>query len=262
MLFCVTSYNVLADAYIRPERYPGVPASVLAPERRRAALVRRIEALAGDVICLQEVEPDTLQALGARLGPRGYEAHYARKGGDRPDGCATFFKRRTFALQEVQTLYYRDGQGADPDSGHVALTLLLERAGRNVAVANTHLKWDPPGTPVADQQGYRQVAELLGQREAGKASCPAWILCGDFNVTPESDVVRMLLQQGLDYAHRKRAPVGTCIANRRARMIDYLFYTRALQARPLALSPLDDETPLPSSAEPSDHLAVRAWFRF
>lgn len=75
MMFCVTSYNILAQAYIRPERYPNTPASVLDPGRRQSALIRHIEALAGDVICLQEVEPALFQAIERQIGPHGYEAH-------------------------------------------------------------------------------------------------------------------------------------------------------------------------------------------
>jgi hypothetical protein len=43
-------------------------------------------------------------------------------------------------------------------------------------------------------------------------------------------------------------------------MVDYLLHTQALAARPLDPTVIDEQTPLPSDREPSDHLAVTAWF--
>ena len=72
MSFSLATYNVLAQAYITPSRYPRTPASVLASAWRRPALVRHIGALATDVVCLQEVEDKTFAAVQQALGPLGY----------------------------------------------------------------------------------------------------------------------------------------------------------------------------------------------
>lgn len=69
MLLC--TYNILADGYINPAWYTGVPAALLQPAPRRAALLRRVTGLDADVLCLQEVEAPVFQALLAELGPRG-----------------------------------------------------------------------------------------------------------------------------------------------------------------------------------------------
>ncbi len=262
MSFSVTSYNILADAYITPDRYPHTPSSVLEPENRRSALLSKVEYLLSDLICLQEVEPDTLRDLVLRLEPLGYEGHYLRKSGGKPDGCATFFKRSTFALGGISKHYYRDGGATGSDSGHVGLVLRLEKDGRNLAVANTHLKWDPRGTVVADQVGYRQITELLDQLGKMDLESRAWIICGDFNVTPDSDVVQLLLDHDLDYAHRGRTSVNTCNANNRAKLIDYMFYSAVFVPQPLDPPRIRDDTPLPSKEEPSDHLALQARFNW
>jgi mRNA deadenylase 3'-5' endonuclease subunit Ccr4 len=39
MSFSVASYNVLAEAYIRPDWYPNTPAAVLAPSHRHPTLL-------------------------------------------------------------------------------------------------------------------------------------------------------------------------------------------------------------------------------
>lgn len=260
MSFSIASYNVLADAYIRPDWYSGTPASVLDPRWRRPALVRRIAALNATVLCLQEVEPVLFRDLTEYLRPLGYEGHHVDKGGGKPDGCATFVRTNELRILGVRTLHYTDGIGTQPDSGHVALVATLEQAGRPLAVANTHLKWDRPGTPVAKQWGHRQAHQLLEARSRIAPACPSWVIVGDFNATADSAVVKLFSEQGLVDAFRDRANAFTCNSNRWAKRIDYLFHTTELRSEPGELPEIDDRTPLPSREEPSDHLAVMAYF--
>ena len=51
-----------------------------------------------------------------------------------------------------------------------------------------------------------------------------------------------------------------CNANARANMIDYVFYSGVFRARPVAVPVIDAQTPLPSYDQPSDHLALMAYF--
>ena len=88
----VASYNVLADAYVRPERYAGVPLVALDFMSREPLLLRRVAGLGADVVCLQEVEHALYPTLEDYLRPQGYVGHYARKGNNKPDGCATFVR--------------------------------------------------------------------------------------------------------------------------------------------------------------------------
>jgi endonuclease/exonuclease/phosphatase family metal-dependent hydrolase len=110
------------------------------------------------------------------------------------------------------------------------------------------------------QWAYRQATQLLEELSAVAPQCPARILCGDLNVTPDSQVVRALERAGLEEAYAGQRPANTCNSNRKEKTIDYLFHTRALEARPVALPVIDDQTPLPSDQEPSDHLPVMASF--
>jgi mRNA deadenylase 3'-5' endonuclease subunit Ccr4 len=255
--FTLTSYNVLASSYIKPGFYPRTPPNVLEPAWRIPALVRHVVALESDVLCLQEVEQDTFDALRIALEPLGYEGHDARKGLGKPDGCATFFRSSMFKLKHVKRLEYADGNGLEPDSGHVALVVALEFEGRTVAVANTHLKFDPPGAPLSERRGHRQITQWLNERDQLVPDADAWIVCGDFNVTPQNDVITVLHDAGLEYAHRGMdAP--TCNSNDRAKMIDYVFHDSGLRSVPIQPPRIDDLTPLPSRDQPSDHLALSA----
>lgn len=262
MALTVASYNVLADSYINPAWYPGTDARFLDPARRHPALVDRIARLAADIVCLQEVESDVFWLIEERLTAAGYEGKYAGKGGGKPDGCATFLKVDAVALRTVRTLSYADGSGTQPASGHIALITVVEREGCQVGIANTHLKWDPPGTPPAKQVGLRQIRELLDARAGLAPGCSSWIICGDLNVTPDSAVVQLLQKTGFRDAYAAQPRAFTCNANRNARRIDFLFHSSDLVAELADLPMIDNDTPLPTAEQPSDHLAISARFHW
>jgi endonuclease/exonuclease/phosphatase (EEP) superfamily protein YafD len=129
-----------------------------------------------------------------------------------------------------------------------------------LAVVDTHLKWDAPGTPLGAQRGYRQIRELLDARATFVPRCPSWIIVGDFNDTADSPVVRSVRSAGFVDAYQDQAMAFTCNPNGRAKRIDYLFHTPDLCSQVIRLPRIDDHTPLPFREEPSDHLAVMAHF--
>jgi mRNA deadenylase 3'-5' endonuclease subunit Ccr4 len=262
--FAIVTYNVLAAAYVKAERYPLVAAELLEPRRRRAALVDRVVALDADVLCAQEVEPDLFAELARRFAPLGVHGTYAQKRGGKPDGCATFVRRDLFAEWLPSTLAYADGSGAERDSGHVALVVALTHDGRRVAIANTHVKWDPPDCALEDRWGQRQLTQLLSRREtlapnATNASTE-WIVCGDFNILPDSTVLCSLRDAGFADAHAATggARAHTCVTEGRAQTVDYVWCTTGLRASPLDLPGAPADAPLPSANEPSDHVPIGA----
>ncbi|MEW6278602.1 MAG: endonuclease/exonuclease/phosphatase family protein [Candidatus Eremiobacterota bacterium] len=238
----LVTYNVLADPYIRPEYYPNVAPEHLDPAWRRPALARQILALDCDVVCLQEVTGPVFAALERDLGS-GYTGRFGQKSG-RPDGCATFV-RAPAVLKECRAVHYRDG---DPPSGHLALVCTVELHGQRLAVANTHLRWDPPGTPRARSLGVRQIEQVLFELHPT-------VIVGDLNAVPDSDVCAAVRAAGFRDVHGQTHQ-PTCNANASARRLDYVFVHPSLAADPLPLPSIDDHTPLPSAEHPSDHLPV------
>jgi len=245
-MFRVASYNVLATAYIRPRFYPHCDPAHLRPAWRIPALVEHVASLDADLIGLQEVDAATYVALEAGLSPRGYVGHRAPKTGRKPDGCATFHRRAVFDAGQVERVAYGDG------SGHIALLVTLRHAGGILGLANTHLKWAPPGTA----HDLDQMRELLAALATPERSATTWIVCGDFNAKPDSPVLAALANAGYRASHAGMADAFTCNPNGAAKAIDYLCHTAALRAAPHLLTPVDDRTPLPSREQPSDHLAV------
>jgi mRNA deadenylase 3'-5' endonuclease subunit Ccr4 len=263
MSFKVATYNVLATAHLGKGDYSAVQPELLDPAQRVPAVVRHVAGLGADILCLQEVEAEVFVALQAGLSPLGYAGHLDLKGRGKPDGCATLFRTGLFALCKAQRLEYLDREkGPDTHSGHVALLLALAHEGRVLGVANTHLRWDRAGTPRHRQVGHRQAVELL---EACRQFAPpwdGWIVCGDFNRQPESEVAATFRQAGFTFAHADRPHVRSCVANGKAKLLDYLFHTETLRSRPIDPPRVSDRTVLPSPEQPSDHLALVAEFEW
>jgi mRNA deadenylase 3'-5' endonuclease subunit Ccr4 len=263
MAFEVATYNVLATAYLGRGDYSAVPPGLLDPEWRVPALVRHVAALGADVLCLQEVEADAFAALREGLGPLGYSGLMEFKGRGKPDGCATFYREGRFTPRRSARLSYQDDEGGPGEhSGFLALLLALSHEGRTLGVANTHLRWDPPGRPRREQVGHRQAAELIEACGGFDPVCDGWVVCGDFNRRPDSEVVATFREDGFDFAHRGRPHVISAVTDRRSSLIDHLFHTRTLAATPIDPPPVDGSMVLPSREHPSDHLALAASFEW
>ena len=240
------SWNVLADAYIKPTYYPAVDPALLRPGARTRAIVDRIDTSDADVACLQEVEPAVLHALTR------WDLRRAQKRG-KPDSCVIAARRRA-AITDVRTIAFADGAPDRADSGHVALIAIVSLGGARVQLATTHLRWDRAGTPLADRWTVRQARELIGALDP---AIPA-IVCGDLNVDPRDEVYSMLLAAGLVDPCADHPP--TAIASGRARRIDHVFHAPELHGRVMPGFAIADATPLPSAELPSDHAPVVVWF--
>jgi protein angel len=258
--FSVASYNVLANAYVYHGLYRRTPKTALDPSWRTRAVVHQVVSLRTDVLCLQAVELETFVALKSWLSSSGYATQYTRKTGGKPDGCATFYREAAFELLATRVIVYADGAEGRAHSGHIGLIVLLRSAGRLVGIANTHLTWDPPGMLGTARLGYRQAVQLLNECQTMEPKCDGWLICGDLNVTPDSEIVAMLERAGFQYAHAGLARTYTCKFNDEVKMIDYLFYSPELCAEPQEVMQISEQTVLPSSVQPSDHLPVVARF--
>ena len=255
--FRLASYNILANSYVRPQWYAQVQQDVLAWGTRQHALAAHIARFDADIVCLQEVETDAYTLLAQALAAHGYTGIYAQKGQGRPDGCATFYRPAVLQLAGSEVLYYHDQYQRTAQSGHLALITSFASERGTMCVAGTHLRWDGEDKPTEAHVGYRQLRELLASRVAPDQTSYAWVICGDLNAQPGSHVIAALTDGGFIDAYANQAQ-PTSNPNQRAKRIDYIFHTAGLHATPAPLRPIDNSTQLPSSDEPSDHLAVIA----
>jgi mRNA deadenylase 3'-5' endonuclease subunit Ccr4 len=253
--FSTVTYNVLAQSYVRRDHYPRSPPDALDPSRRHALLLARIEELDADLLCLQELEPPSYEALRARLGATHHAAYAQRR--DRPDGSAIFARRSRFGWAGHDVLHY---QAHRPDTDDLALVAALTIGSETLRVVSTHLTWQPESTLPAEHLGHRQMLELLAFRDAS-ARTDVWIFAGDFNAISQSALVTAALERGMDESCRSQRPWDTTAINGRPRKIDYLlFSTGRLTPQPGVLPKLHRDSVLPSLTEPSDHLPLRVDF--
>ncbi len=245
--FAAVSYNVLAQSFVYPDRYPLSAPEALDPDRRHALVLQRLEGLDADLLCLQEVEPAIYDAARARFEAT-HHAVYAPRG-DRPDGLAILARRARFEWLGHEIL-------AGP-----ALVAHLSIGDSPLHVACAHLPWQRDATPPAEHAGYQQMSRLLAHRDA-TAPHDTWVFAGDFNAISQSIVLAAALDAGMEESCRTQRPWDTCAANGRARKLDYLLYSKGrLAPSPGVLPRLTRDTVLPSLAEPSDHLPLRVEFR-
>jgi mRNA deadenylase 3'-5' endonuclease subunit Ccr4 len=228
----LVSYNVLADAYRNPDWYRDSPIDW---HHRDDLLLAHINSFHADLICLQEMELRRFHAFEKQLPMSGA---FSKKSNPKPDGCAAFFN---LSLLEEATLFY-DDRG----KGHIAQILHFE----NFSVANTHLKWDAPGTPLADQIGLLQINQLIDT--IAKHPQNPWLIVGDLNAQPGTPVIDALLDAGFTIS----PPGPTCNIDRRPQQIDYICTGPDLIAAFAPLPPITAETILPNNQNPSDHLAI------
>lgn len=232
----IVSWNVLAQSYMKPEYYPASPPEALEARGRRARVVERALGLAADVLCLQEIEPATHEALEARLP--GHEARLAMKGAKRPDGVAILVRK------ELGPVTWREVRYSD-GTGHLGLLARLPGLG----VATTHLRWHPPHET---GPGPLEMQELLAALDPDLP----WVVCGDLNFEAGSEVLALAHARGFTDAYAATPEAWTCNANRRTKRIDFLLLGPGLSGRTLPVPAIDVDTPLPSLIEPSDHLPI------
>lgn len=249
MTLRVTTHNILAQAYIKPERYPHSPPESLEEGPRRERLIELHRALDSTLFALQEIEPETFSILEAAFPE--HVGVYAQRTG-KPDGSA-LFAHRSLSAEPAHTLVY---QHHDPKTSQLALTQVFSLPdGRTLGVASTHLQWQKDSTPAHRHLGRLQLLELLDFADTRPEVI--WLLCGDFNAISQSLVLEAALSRGWRLSCRSQRPWDTVNIHGRRRKLDYLLYREGeLSPRPMPLPKLARDTPMPSMDHPSDHLAV------
>lgn len=182
----VLSYNLLGKnlSRLHADLYPSVPPPLLAWRRRWEAIRAEIAHLSPDVVCCQEVEG--IEEALDDMGQLGYAGRYIRRGAERGDGCATFWRRGALSLVEQRAVPFEALDMRD----NAALVLVLRDArgaeARDVVVGNIHVLFNPNRGDVKLAQ-VRVLMDLVGQMRRARSNCPA-IVMGDFNSTPGSPV--------------------------------------------------------------------------
>ncbi|PAA63552.1 hypothetical protein BOX15_Mlig026040g6, partial [Macrostomum lignano] len=198
--FRVLSYNILAQCHL--EFNPHLYSHVRNPRwlnwpLRRLNLLSDIRCLRADVLCLQEVEPDAYANYFEReLSSLGFEGCYLAKTGKALDGCAIFWRRDVFRLDKYTPVeFYREDLPAMAyhNVAQVAVLSLLSNPSSQIAIANTHLLFNPN----RGDAKLLQSANLLATLASTVAPETPVILCGDLNSQPNSALFHLFLEGSL-----------------------------------------------------------------
>lgn len=220
------TWNVLADAHIRPGWYPLVDPDELRPERRWPRVLAALAATEADVVCLQEVPPERLDALGAALAPR--QIAYAPHNGE---GVLLASRRPFLGVERPRVGRKR---------------ALVVRLAGGPSVACVHLSWSGPDA--AARPGLDQLDAVL---RLGPD-----VIAGDFNALPDWPERRLARDAG----YKDVGPgAPTCNVNQWLQPLDTVLVRPPLTGRAAPVARIGPRDPMPSARFPSDHLPVGVW---
>ncbi|XP_059479980.1 protein angel homolog 2 [Neocloeon triangulifer] len=203
--FSVMSYNVLAQELLEqhPYLYQYNNPQSLVWQQRFSGIVKEINFLKPDILCIQEVQASHLDRYyTATLKNLGYTGTFKRRTGEKCDGCAIFWLKSKFKLLEETSVEFFQPGVSVLDRDNIAIVLRLEIDGHEVVVATTHLLYNPKRSDIRLAQVQLLLAELdrVSHCKIDGVTChhPV-ILTGDFNLDPFSSVYKLITSGQLRY---------------------------------------------------------------
>lgn len=202
----VMTYNVLADYLLNEHShlYRGIDPAHLAPECRRAKVIEEIKCHSPDFIALQEVE------INFTLDLEGYESYFKVKTGDNMDGCLTLWDARQYEKIQVLEGEYK-ARSFDPtelySKNNVFLLVVLRQrtSGLYFLVANTHISFTRNRGDVQLAQLYLFFQAVDRVKFQYRNCGLRLILCGDYNLKPNSGLYHFIAQGEIDLKYTCRA---------------------------------------------------------
>ncbi|TMW66426.1 hypothetical protein Poli38472_004191 [Pythium oligandrum] len=199
----VVQFNILARNLATRNHFPYVVDSSLNWDYRKTTLLRQLDELDADVVCLEELS-DYWTFFKPELHERGYDSVYIKRpsihvsnwsGEKKHDGCGIFYKKDKFELKECETINFHDSH----DRVAVLALLKLRHFAQFVMIGCTHLWWNPKKVDhqmaeifELEEEIIRMSSDIrdkyerdLAQTHSGPHHVPV-IICGDFNNSPES----------------------------------------------------------------------------
>lgn len=194
--FKVVSYNVLAQYLLEchPYLYRCCSPEALKWDVRSKLLFYEIIKLDPDILCFQEVQIDHLKTFFKKFEDLGYTGVFKQKTGFRQDGCAIYFKKSIFTLEDQIGVEFYQPQLPILNRDNIGIMVKLiprDMPNSPMVVATTHLLYNPKRTDVRLAQIQVFLAEIDRFSYNNTGHCPI-IITGDFNSTPRSAVINLL----------------------------------------------------------------------
>ncbi|XP_041810229.1 2',5'-phosphodiesterase 12 [Chelmon rostratus] len=309
----VVSYNILADVYAQTELsknvlYPYCAPYALQLDYRQNLIKKELAGYNADIICLQEVDKGVFtDSLTPALDAFGLDGVFRIKE-KQHEGLATFYRRSKFQLLSCHDIVLQAALTSDPihsellqgvstnstlkekilqRSTTLQVSVLedLNKPGRKVCVANTHLYWHPKGGNIRLVQmgvALQHLSHVISEVAPGAPL----VFCGDFNSSPDSGVFQLVSEAAVPQHHADWSSFGpeeSCCMELLSAFppllsacsqpaytnyvggfhgcLDYIFIQPdSMQVEQVIPLPSHQEVTtykaLPSVAHPSDHIAL------
>lgn len=195
----VATYNTLSDEQVRlnSELYRHLPGHMLSWPYRSELLIQEVAFFNADILCLQEVdERHYYNFFRRQLDEFGYTGWYKRRTGDKPDGCAIFWKYDTFQRALVRAVNFKVHGVPVLDRDNIGLIIILKlrQSGRAdhfpvaICIATTHLLYNEKRGDVKLAQLvllFAEIDQVCGQFKRENPHHHLFLLlCGDLNLYP------------------------------------------------------------------------------
>lgn len=254
--FTILSLNVLAPAYIRNHLY--CESAFLKQYYRFHNLASRLVELKCDIIALQEMQQDTFNYMKNNLS--NYDCYFTQRS-KHVDGLALFISKEKFTRESE----FIDLHISDPTEGDRKMLYAICRTNNNfkIILCTTHFS----GGAKRHLRAFEIEAITSHINSKYDLNNTGFILCGDFNFTPEDQIYKNLTQTetyGLQLKNifMGEEPPFTCYTEKFKKTLDYIFYSSKWIEKTKNCSVLypTEEGPYPNKSWCSDHIPLKAEF--
>lgn len=205
--FTLMSYNILSQKLLTDNMflYNSCDPSHIEWEYRWKLLKYEFTMMDPDILTLQEVQCNHYQEnILPWFTQQGYRGVYKKRTGDKVDGCAIFYRKNKFHLEESSSVEYNQPRTfLDRDNIGLICSLSCKITKSVFCVGTTHLLFNPKRHDIKLAQLIMFLSEVerLSYTGNGKnelAYCPV-IITGDMNAAPHTTVVDFIKQGVLKY---------------------------------------------------------------
>ncbi len=258
----ITSWNLTSPFYENESYYVQdvIPHLHWAQGRRERAM-QYMQPLNSDVYCLQEANPETAGDIHAALGKETYTLVWSGRTADndaKPDGCAVLYRRSRLNLVERIVWRYPSGRHI-----FVACLFVCDEAVKNpLWIVNTHVNFTTREHDLLElQRKLTHSKKFVSGRK---------VIMGDFNAERTEQWYKALPTNGIVDAmseQQREQWKYSYNSGKNSKWIDYMLLQKIAadsvirvfvgnDPSPTAPAPLFNDTGLPNSRVPSDHLPL------
>lgn len=202
--FTIMTYNILSQNAMENHMflYRNCNPAYLQEDYRISRIMPEILKSRSDIICLQEVEQHLFNSrIKQVFDSNGFASIFKKRTGCKSDGCAILWRKQKFNLVQQKAIEFRSKASQLLDRDNIGLIAVLKPNHPKfnnmlLHVATTHLLFNPRRGDIKLCQLRWLFAELerLSLKEVnGEARhYHPIILCGDFNIEPNSPLYQFI----------------------------------------------------------------------